>query len=268
MTYPAHIIAQAREMHFHKFRFFPGPEETELLCEALTTTPSEEAMSETSWDGTPDGGISVGHFKPAYPAKPEPTEEAMGKCGDPTCGQCDEACGITPIVRAAPTPKPEPTEDHLRRAYDLFPWNGQDDARLVIARLLAERDALEAENHRLTVAAEGACYDRDAAMAERDAMQARGEGEPVAWMYRSPEGLLRLQLRRSGLGSLEGWSETPLYAAKPPGPTPTPDPDIALAREAADRLCDQCDLPKGGPHWKDFVAETLRALKLKGQAHD
>jgi hypothetical protein len=93
------------EMHKAEdaIKAFATDRQFQPLTERLAPKPEP---TETAWDGTPDGGISVGHFKPAFPAKPEPTE------------------------------------DHLRRAGALLVEAGS--WRHAVARLLAERDAMQA----------------------------------------------------------------------------------------------------------------------------
>jgi hypothetical protein len=123
MTYPDHIIAQAREIaerHYPKW-CSPSSFVINALCEALTTTPSEEAMS-------------------------------VHDCPHRTTATCPD-CHPEPM-----NPKPEPTEDHLRRACEelnvdrdvtdhifIYPRDKSHRRVRTVARLLAERDAMQAE---------------------------------------------------------------------------------------------------------------------------
>jgi hypothetical protein len=111
MTYPDHIIAQAREIAERHGMYQRGGVVIDALCEALTTTP--------------------------------PSEEAMTKSDVRNDRTTD--------------PKPEPTEDHLRRAceelgFPVYPDFSDRSYTAValagvrtVARLLAERDAMQAE---------------------------------------------------------------------------------------------------------------------------
>jgi hypothetical protein len=68
---------------------------------------------------------------------------------------CRDDIGYRCPMHSSPTAKPEPTEDHRRRARDLLnasdgiqPLNGYGDSSAslrTVARLLAERDAMQAE---------------------------------------------------------------------------------------------------------------------------
>jgi dihydrofolate reductase (trimethoprim resistance protein) len=126
-----------------------------------------------------------------------------------------------------PTPKPEPTEDHLRRACEelnagctvvkgwTYPSHKNTTAVHTVARLLAERDAMQARVEGLF-----------------DAIK-HGDAEHQDW--------LRMMIRDH-------------FSAEP-----TPDPDLVLAREAAAQ-----EFPGGyqGDGYKRAESAALRALKL------
>ena len=167
----------------------------------------------------------------------------------------DRASDKTPAQWA----KPEPivTEDHLRRACDelnversglfyAYPSDVEITAVLTVARLLAERDA----------------------------MQARVEGEPVAEVisYRQMECEATIRFTPTLNGGVPFDIGTQLYTTKS---EPTPDPDLVLAREAAAKWYEGELKPetaaatrRGGRDMDRAVQSALHALKLKGQAHD
>jgi hypothetical protein len=192
------------------------------LCEALSTTPSEESMEQ-------------------WHIPEEPTS----------------------------TPKPEPTEDHLRRAYDLLPWNGEDEARRIIARLLAERDALEAENSLL---AAGCCINPGQHGLVGDE---HGNFQCTAYEALSAEEKAHSEAlaRIAELEAERDAMQAEIASLRDYITEPTPDPDLVLAREAVagnfdgQALADE--LRAGRYDLTSEVQSALRALELaKEQAHD
>jgi len=180
------------------------------LCEALTTTlPSEEAMS----------------------------------------------CPDDFAIYSKPAPKPEPiapqaslvTEDHLRRACKLIGLHFDHYSKRTVMPLIVK--AVE-EIARL--------------LAERDAMQARVEGKPVGEIisYRQTICSAVVKFYPTLNGGVPFDIGDVLYVGKPA--QPTPDPDLVLAERIADEECPRNDKFR----WTTARDAALRALKLKGQAHD
>jgi hypothetical protein len=241
-TYPAHIIAAAKalaEKHAYPLKVEMKTWFTNALCEALTTTPPSEEAM-LERDNSSDLSHIRGDLKQA---KPEPTEDHLRRA-------CEEL-GLDP-------------ELYLKGGYGM--WEGR--AVRTVARLLAERDA----------------------------MQARVE--PAAWLYERkpgewPHASPTVQLARwdEADAARPFWTETPLYTAKiEPAPCtmgvgcdeagvcyaeahgapekcprtePTPDPDLVLAREAAERVCAERGFGKGNPGLLSAVEQEVhRALKL------
>ena len=229
-TYPAHIIAAAKALaEKHGVPSWAVRDWGHLqaaLCEAiLTTLPSEEAMMHKS-----DCAV---HNEPAYPN-----------------GPCD--CGA------------EPTEDHLRRACEELkveagavgvalnwpghPVEGRDVAIRTVARLLAERDAMQAR-------VDGW---QDITTAPKDGTwfvaAQNGETYPCEWRVEEPD---------EGAGKAGWWDhfnqsfEEPTHWMPTASAEPAPDPDLVLAREAAESMGLVDTATK-------MIAESvaLRALKL------
>jgi len=249
------------------------------LCEAiLTTPPSEEAMSEllpcpvccgsADYKGSEGAGYTVRCTSCGY----------GGPWGDYGYQARD---GWNNLPR---TPKPEPTEDHLRRACE--ECNADFDAFITrqfsplavkaisaVARLLAERDAdCDAANQQMAEAAERI----QELKAERDAMQARVDGwqdittapKDGTWFVAAQNGETypcewRVEEPDEGAGKAGWWDhfnqsfEEPTHWMPTASAEPAPDPDLVLAREAAESLGLVDTATK-------MIAESvaLRALKL------
>jgi len=217
------LIAAAKAIELRVFGYdHPDDRICAALCEALSTTlPNEEAM----------------------------------KVGNDICPKCLSAhpvtfdCALPPIL---PTPKPEPTDDYLRRACDLL--NAERASRGMRPNYDAER-AGDREFYDVQVVAR--------LLAEREAMQARVE--VPRWV------LAELYTRgwqdhQRGKGSnRDSAVERSLDLIASMSPEPTPDPDLVLAREATDAAFPSLI---GRQEWHRFYDFALRALKLKGQAHE
>jgi len=194
------------------------------------------------------------------------------------------------VAAAYVTTQPEPTEDHLRRACEdvelYYPdfVAGKYSATLTravrtVARLLAERDAMQAEMTQAVALLQDHQRDIASLEAERDAMQANAWSADIS---AAPPACHILATRFDhGCGE---WIVA--VVASPPSKLfthwrmidtpaePTPDPDLVLAREAAAQNANliasaKQDLRDG--KWDDHegVQAALRALKLaKEQAHD
>ena len=202
------VIAAAKALAEKHYSLATGYDHIAALCEALSTTLSEEAMSECPVCGNEERHSGTGLLTCECPAKPEPTEDYRRRAKELVRAEHDRTRGFVYLVSNHP-------------AYS------------TVARLLAERDA----------------------------MQAR-VGDPVAWLYDfgGPIAPYATTVRNQNL-IRNGGTETPLYGGKPA--EPTPDPDLVLAREAAESMGLVDTATK-------MIAENvaLRALKLKGQAHD
>lgn len=202
MTYPEPLIAAAKalaEKHGSPLCWaWTADAFKQMLCEALLTHPD-----------------------PAW------SEQAMEHPGP-----------WSAFAAAYVTTKPEPTEDHLRRACEelnrgLYTkhWRWAKDAKdntvRTVARLLAEREAMQARDSKLEQAL-GILHHR--------------------WKNENWPGTATLvkQLR----AEMERLASTK--------PEPTPDPDLVLAREAAD-----AEVPNSAlPEWTTAYSAALRALKL------
>jgi len=222
------LIAAAKAIELRVFGYdHPDDRICAALCEALSTTPSEEPMKQKR-----------------------------------DLSECQSAFDV--IANAA---KPEPSEDHLRRAcklcgekYDTFA-SGKLSTRYAdnvhtVARLLAEREAMQTR-------VEGPVYRHK----KRGTIYTViGEGKlqcsanellddaPVV-IYRGEDG----QLWVRGVQEFHDGRFEPAE--------PTPDPDLVLAREAAAQNANliasaKQDLRDG--KWDDHegVQSALRALKL------
>jgi hypothetical protein len=197
-----------------KHGFILSQPRIDMLCEALTTTP--------------------------------PSEEAM------------TAYHSTPNADHGPKPTPTVTEDHLRRACEECERDrdatGQMQYVRTVARLLAERDAMQARVEERSDAwatrkfKVGGCQNDEPTVIEM-----------IEHYYRSHDMTMWAALAREAV-------------RKASSPQPTPDPDLVLAREAAAQ-----DAKAKGSH--DLTAQirageaddtigvrsALRALKLKGE---
>jgi len=202
MTYPEPLIAAAKalaEKHGSPLCWaWTADAFKQMLCEALLTHPD-----------------------PAW------SEQAMEHPGP-----------WSAFAAAYVTTKPEPTEDHLRRACEELGLHYPDfragkystaltKAACTVARLLAEREAMQARYSKLEQAL-GILHHR--------------------WKNENWPGTATLvkQLR----AEMERLASTK--------PEPTPDPDLVLAREAAD-----AEVPNSAlPEWTTAYSAALRALKL------
>jgi hypothetical protein len=162
--------------------------------------------------------------------------------------------------------KPEPTEDHLRRACEelnadrgYVAWHAEEHQDFspvrTVARLLAEREAMQAR------------VERPVAQWQRRLMYPEAPGAIPQWENcPAAEATGHFEKR-------PGYEYRPLYNLPD---EPTPDPDLVLAREAAAQAFAELDWNTNATMARNgeidnmpVVQSALRALKLaKEQAHD